>query len=123
MRNGPKALLISEVRSPNMETNVDDLYATALAIRDAATRGIDRGAMSKRYSTFATQYPRLFEACCNVDFSLSHLTPMLHALKGMRSGKLAADDANRQVFESLRAEYLVGLEDDEVTHERKVQEH
>lgn len=89
-----------------MNTDLD-LLSIAREIKTAnLPSAIKRNHYAKKYPEFFTRFPSLFEACMDPSFDLKFLNYMLRKKNEIRYGNLKLDDADAEVYETLKKEYV-----------------
>lgn len=61
---------------------------------------------AKEFSEFVKNYPVLFDAMCNNEFSLTFLDLMLNEIRKLDSAEINTDQANKKVFTTLNKTYV-----------------
>lgn len=86
----------------------EDIKRVCLEVRQSAIPRFQKELyFEKKYPDFKEAYPKLFKACLDPDFPLlDHLDYMLRVMTQMEKEKLGVEDADRQVYDTLRERYV-----------------
>jgi hypothetical protein len=94
-----------------METT--EIKAICIDIKNSELEKTDKLQYFKsKYTEFVTDYPKLFNACIEDAFPLTHLDLMLQTMNDMREKKLKTiEDADKHVYGELKKVYMSAFQD------------
>ena len=88
-----------------MNTNMDTIMKIVHEIKNSDQEN-KQAYFSKKYSDFAKQCPKLFEAACDDQFPMTYLDLMCKQIGMLDEKKTNVDEANNVIFTTLNEKYI-----------------
>lgn len=106
--------MIYSLHGLNQQSHLMDsetIKSVALNLRSSAQDGVTLATLKSTHVEFSERFPKLFNACCDVNFNLDHLDFMLKTMQSMNDNKIDDDAANVVVFDRLKQQYFAPIEE------------